>query len=241
MLTSVAPSTSNINGRLGCRRHLGLARQSRIPSHGPPCARTVAAVWPKYISGSCRRPAFGSSASPPSPRNRSPPRAAPGWCRTSASCGGSRPASKYALDRASAAEELQSVLRAEQIYRNESYRARSAAVVRSLSQPLPAPDGRTNSLPLSDDDWLQSPWGSSIVETRRDIGSRDIHQANHPPASATGDRAARRQHHTETQGASVAEAQASAAPTQGGVTREVALDQGYGVTRTETRAVCAAD
>ena len=47
--------------------------------------------------------------------------------------------------------------------------------------------------------------------------------------------------YTETQGASVAEAQASAAPTQGCVTREVALDQGYGVTRTETRAVCAED
>ena len=45
----------------------------------------------------------------------------------------------------------------------------------------------------------------------------------------------------ETQGASVAEAQASAAPIQGCVTREVALDQGYGVTRTETRAVCAED
>ena len=46
--------------------------------------------------------------------------------------------------------------------------------------------------------------------------------------------------YTETQG-SVAEAQASAAPIQGCVTREVALDQGYGVTRTETRAVCAED
>jgi hypothetical protein len=45
--------------------------------------------------------------------------------------------------------------------------------------------------------------------------------------------------YTETQGASVAEAQASVAPIQGCVTREVALDQGYGVTRTETRAVCA--
>jgi hypothetical protein len=44
--------------------------------------------------------------------------------------------------------------------------------------------------------------------------------------------------YTETQGASVAE-QASVAPIQGCVTREVALDQGYGVTRTETRAVCA--
>ena len=31
MLTPVAPSTSNINDRLQCRRHLGLARQSRIP------------------------------------------------------------------------------------------------------------------------------------------------------------------------------------------------------------------
>ena len=46
--------------------------------------------------------------------------------------------------------------------------------------------------------------------------------------------------YTETQG-SVAEAQASAAPILGCVTREVALDQGYGVTRTETRAVCAED
>ncbi len=34
MLTSAAPSTSNINGRLRCHRHLGLARQSRIAPHG---------------------------------------------------------------------------------------------------------------------------------------------------------------------------------------------------------------
>ena len=47
--------------------------------------------------------------------------------------------------------------------------------------------------------------------------------------------------YTETQGASVVEAQASAAPILGCVTGEVALDQGYGVTRTETRAVCAED
>jgi hypothetical protein len=40
-------------------------------------------------------------------------------------------------------------------------------------------------------------------------------------------------------GASVAEAQASEAPIQGCVTREVALDQGYEVVRTETRVVCA--
>jgi hypothetical protein len=33
MLTSTAPSTSNINGRLRCHRHLGLARQSRIAPH----------------------------------------------------------------------------------------------------------------------------------------------------------------------------------------------------------------
>jgi hypothetical protein len=33
MLTSVAPSTSNIDGRLRCRRHLGLACQSQIPPH----------------------------------------------------------------------------------------------------------------------------------------------------------------------------------------------------------------
>jgi hypothetical protein len=35
MLTPVAPSTSNVNGRLRRRRHLGSARQSRIPPHGP--------------------------------------------------------------------------------------------------------------------------------------------------------------------------------------------------------------
>jgi hypothetical protein len=48
MLTSVAPSTSNINGRLLCRRHLGLARQSRIPPH----------PWPTH------RPTVASSAAP---------------------------------------------------------------------------------------------------------------------------------------------------------------------------------
>ena len=39
MLTPVAPSTSNINDRLQCRRHLGLARQSRIPPHPRPTHR----------------------------------------------------------------------------------------------------------------------------------------------------------------------------------------------------------
>jgi hypothetical protein len=38
-------------------------------------------------------------------------------------------------------------------------RSRRAAFVRSLSQIPLEPDGRTNSLPLSGDDWLQSPWG----------------------------------------------------------------------------------
>ncbi len=41
--------------------------------------------------------------------------------------------------------------------------------------------------------------------------------------------------------ASVAEAQASAAPNNGCVTEKVALDEGYGVTRTETRTVCNAE
>lgn len=41
--------------------------------------------------------------------------------------------------------------------------------------------------------------------------------------------------------ASVAEAQTTAAPSDGCVTREVALDEGYGVTRTEKRVFCSAD
>src|ERR1700692_3870574 len=39
MLTSAAPSTSNINGRLRCHRHLGLGRQNRIAPHAPPPPR----------------------------------------------------------------------------------------------------------------------------------------------------------------------------------------------------------
>jgi hypothetical protein len=38
-----------------------------------------------------------------------------------------------------------------------------------------------------------------------------------------------------------AEAQATAAPGEGCVAEKVALDEGYGVTRTETRIVCAKD
>jgi hypothetical protein len=41
--------------------------------------------------------------------------------------------------------------------------------------------------------------------------------------------------------ASVAEAQSGVAPSAGCVTEKVALDEGYGVTRMETRTVCSAN
>ncbi len=44
--------------------------------------------------------------------------------------------------------------------------------------------------------------------------------------------------YTATPEASLPDAQAGAAPGKGCVTREVALDEGYGVTRLDARVVC---
>lgn len=47
--------------------------------------------------------------------------------------------------------------------------------------------------------------------------------------------------YTGTPEASVADAQSNEAPAKGCVTHQVSLDEGYAVTRTETRTICAAD